>query len=266
MYQHDMAQAKLKAALDEVVSECVSFVGVDVNSCSEYLLKRVAGLNSSRAKAIVEYRDKNGDFVNREQIKKVKGIGEKVWTQCAGFIRIVPRKEKEAKKTVKENKLDMTQIHPESYNTALKVISAVGLSLGQLGESSFCESVKKYSKSVDLDTLAAKLSVGGPTLQMILEALQQNLEYDIRAEFSAPLFKSGLTKAENVSVGDILTGRVNNVTHFGAFVDIGIGINGLVHVSKMRGNKVELGNRVEVRINSVELERKRIGLDLLKVM
>ena len=268
MYQHDVAQAKLKTALDEVVSECVSFVGVDVNSCSEYLLKRVAGLNSARAKAIVEYRDKNGDFVNRDQIKKVKGIGDKVFTQCAGFIRIVPRTEtkKEAKKGVKENKLDMTQIHPESYNTALQVISSVGLSLGQLGESSFCTSVTRYAQSQDLDKLAAKLSVGGPTLQMILEALQQNLEYDIRAEFSAPLFKSGLTKAENVSVGDILTGRVNNVTHFGAFVDIGIGVNGLVHVSKMRGNKVELGNRVEVRINSVELDRKRIGLDLLKVM
>ena len=268
MYQHDVAKAKLKTALDEVVSECVSFVGVDVNSCSEYLLKRVAGLNSARAKAIVEYRDKNGDFVNRDQIKKVKGIGDKVWTQCAGFIRIVPRKvaAKDAKKSVKENKLDKTQIHPESYKTALQVITSVGLSSEQLGESSFCKSVTRYVQSVDLDKLADKLSVGGPTLQMIVEALQQNLEYDIRAEFSAPLFKSGLTKAENVSVGDILTGRVNNVTHFGAFVDIGIGVNGLVHVSKMRGSRVELGNRVEVRINSVELERKRIGLDLSKVI
>ena len=124
----------------------------------------------------------------------------------------------------------------------------------------------KFSALHNVEKLADKLKVGVATLQMILEALQQNLEYDYRAEFSAPLFKSGLTKAENVKAGDVLTGRVNNVTHFGAFVDIGIGTNGLVHSSKMRGNKLELGNRVEVKIENVELERKRIGLSLLKVL
>jgi len=268
MYQHDVDQAKLMTALDEVVSESVSFVGMDVNSCSEYLLKRVAGLNSAKAKAIVEYREKNGDFVNRDQIKNVKGIGDKVWSQCVGFIRIVPRTVtgQHCKEGVKENKLDRTQIHPESYNTALQVISSVGLDLRQLGEAAFCASVTRFAQSEDLDELAARLSVGAPTLQMILEALQQNLEYDFRAEFSTPLFKKGFTGSENVRVGEILTGRVNNATTFGAFVDIGIGIKGLVHVSKMRGNKVELVNRVEVRMNSVELERNKIGLDLVKVI
>ena len=235
MYQHDLAPARLNSALDEVVSECVSFVGVDVNSCSEHLLRKVAGLNTSRAKAIVEHRDKNGDFLNREQLKKVKGIGEKVWTQCAGFIRIVPRTGSSSKTKPSQNLLDRTQIHPESYNCAKKVISLAGADLGQLGEARFSRKMAQFAGGQDTETLAARLGVGPPTLAMILEALQQTLGYDYRAEFSAPLFKSGLTRAENVKTGDILTGRVNNVTHFGAFVDIGIGINGLVHVSKFRG-------------------------------
>jgi len=266
MYQHDVAQAKLKAALDEVVSECVSFVGVDINSCSEYLLRRVAGLNSARAKAIVEFRENQGDFLNREQLKKVKGIGEKVWTQCAGFIRVIPRSENKNLGKVKVNMLDRTQIHPESYSNASKVISKVGVKLNNLGQASFCESVKMFSQRQDLEALSSSMTIGLPTLQMILDALQQSFEYDFRAEFSAPLFKSGLTKAENVKVGDILSGRVNNVTHFGAFVDIGIGINGLVHTSKMKGFKIELGNRIEAKIVSLEISRKRIGLELIKVM
>jgi len=266
MYQHDVAQAKLKTALDEVVSECVSFVGVDINSCSEYLLRRVAGLNSARAKAIVEFRESQGDFLNRDQLKKVKGIGEKVWTQCAGFIRVIPRSDNKNSGKSKVNMLDRTQIHPESYSNAAKVISQVGVKLNNLGQASFCQSVKLFSQRQDLEALSSSLKIGLPTLQMILEALQQNFEYDFRAEFSAPLFKSGLTKAENVKLGDILSGRVNNVTHFGAFVDIGIGINGLVHSSKMKGHKIELGNRIEAKIVSLEINRKRIGLELIKVL
>jgi len=264
MYQHDVSQAKLKAALDEIVVECVSFVGVDVNSCSQHLLKRVAGLNTARAKAIVDARDKQGDFVNREQLKKIKGIGEKVFTQCAGFIRVVAREGGGGKKGKCD--LDNTQIHPESYDTAIKIVGMAGATLGKLGSKEFTSKIEKFSQSQNLEKLCAQLSIGLPTLQMLLEALQQGAGYDYRAEFSAPLFKSGLTKMEDVKTGEVLTGRVTNVTHFGAFVDIGLGTNGLVHSSKMRGNKMELGQRLEVKVLNIEMAKKRIGLEVVRIL
>ena len=231
-------------------------------------------MNSARAKAVIEYRTKHGDFISRDQIKKVKGVGDKVWTQCSGFLRIVPRSGDKASSKI--NLLDRTQIHPESYNIATKIISLAKLSSENIGEGKFCKTMVQFACSQDIDQLSAKLGAGVETVKMINEALQQNLEYDYRAEFTAPLFKSGLSKVEDLKVGDILTGRVSNVTHLGAFVDIGVGINGLIHTSKMRGrfgkkkllfdefssagHKLELGNRVEVTIQSLELERKRIGL------
>jgi len=264
MYQHDVSQAKLKAALEEIVVECVSFVGVDINSCSQHLLKRVAGLNSATAKAIVETREKKGDFVNREQLKKVKGIGEKVFTQCAGFIRVVSRDGGGGKKGRCE--LDKTQIHPESYETATKVIKMAGANLDQLGTKEFISMIGKFSKSKNIESLCTEFSVGQPTLMMLLETLQQSTGYDYRAEFSAPLFKSGLTKMEDVKPGEVLTGRVANVTHFGAFVDIGLGTAGLVHSSKMRGNKLELGQRLEVKVLNIDQAKKRIGLEFVRFL
>jgi len=264
MYQHDVSQAKLKAALEEIVVECVSFVGVDVNSCSEHLLKRVAGLNTARAKAIVEARDKQGDFVNREELKKIKGIGEKVFTQCAGFIRIVAREGGGSKKGKCD--LDNTQIHPESYKVASKIVNMAGVTLNQLGSKDFISKIEIFSKTQNLEKLCTELAVGLPTLQMLLEALQQGAGYDFRAEFSAPLFKSGLTKMEDVKIGEVLSGRVTNVTHFGAFVDIGLGTNGLVHSSKMRGNKMELGQRLEVKVLNIEMTKKRIGLEVVRIL
>jgi len=264
MYQHDVSQAKLKAALEEIVVECVSFVGVDVNSCSEHLLKRVAGLNTARAKAIVEARDKQGDFVNREQLKKIKGIGEKVFTQCAGFIRIVAREGGGSKKGKCD--LDNTQIHPESYKVASEIVNMAGVTVNQLGSKDFISKIDKFSKTQNLEKLCTELAVGLPTLQMLLEALQQGAGYDFRAEFSAPLFKSGLTKMEDVKIGEVLSGRVTNVTHFGAFVDIGLGTNGLVHSSKMRGNKMELGQRLEVKVLNIEMTKKRIGLEVVRIL
>ena len=235
MYQHDLAQAKLNAALDEVVSECVSFVGVDINSCSEFLLRRVAGLNVSRARAILEFREKQGDFVSRDQLRKVKGIGEKVWNNCVGFIRVTGGGKK-------VNPLDRTQIHPESYSLAEKIIRQAGLNIVNLGKPQFCQKIKTFADSQDQAKLAGQLGCGEPTLVMILEALQQNLQHDLRAEYAAPLFKVGQTKVEDVRVGDVLSGRVSNVTQFGAFVDIGLGINGLVHTSKMKGNSGRVKN------------------------
>ena len=264
MYQHDVTQAKLKAALEEIVVECVSFVGVDINSCSQHLMKRVAGLNSATAKAIVQTREKQGDFINREQLKKVKGIGEKVFTQCAGFIRVVPRDGGGGKKG--KCQLDKTQIHPESYENAKRIIQMAGANLEQLGTNEFISKIVKFSKSKTTESLSTELHVGLPTLTMLLDTLQQATGYDYRAEFSAPLFKSGLTKMEDVKPGEILTGRVTNVTHFGAFVDIGLGTAGLVHSTKMRGNKMELGQRLEVKVLNIDQAKKRIGLEFVRFL
>ena len=228
MYQHDLPQTRLNTALDEVVSECVSFVGVDINSCSEFLLRRVAGLNRSTARAILELREKQGGFVSREELRKVKGVGEKVWNNCVGFIRV--------NTSGGGNPLDSTQIHPESYRLAEKMISEAGLNILNLGKPHFCRKMKAYAESADLTSLARQFGCGETTARMTVESLQQEkFQDDLRSKHAAPLFKVGQTKVEEVKVGDVLSGRVSNVTQFGAFVDIGLGINGLVHNSKMRG-------------------------------
>lgn len=181
----------------------------------------------------MEYRQKNGDFVSREELKKVKGIGDKVFVQCAGFIRIrssgasaVDRK----KATV--NPLDATSIHPESYGAASSLILAAGCRLPDLGTPAFREQIRAYRarREPDLAKLAAELAVGLPTLQQMLDALVTPLEHDLREEFAEPLFRSTLTRLEDVSPGSQLTGRVANVTDFGAFVDVGLGRDGLLHV------------------------------------
>ena len=135
------------------------------------------------------------------------------------------------------NPLDSTQIHPESYSVAEEIISKTKLNLVNLGKAHFCQKIQTFAANQDLEKLAVLMGCGAPTLKMILEVLQQNLQHDLRAEYAAPLFKEGLTKAEDIKVNDILSGRVNNVTHFGAFVDIGLGINGLIHTTKMRGDE-----------------------------
>lgn len=271
MYQHDVSQAKLREALDEIVVECVSFVGVDVNSCSEHLLKRVAGLNTARVKAIMEYRSKNSGFTARDQLKSVKGIGEKVFQQCAGFIRIGKSSETgqeppSKKSKLSRNLLDGTTVHPESYEVADKLIKSAGCHISDLGRPAFIGAIGRYAAKQNYDNLATTLDIGKPTLEMIFAALQKDPEYDYRAEFEAPLFRSGMTRMEDVKPGSILTGKVTNVTHFGAFVDVGLGRAGLIHSSKMKGNKLELGQRLEVKVLQVDIDRGRIGLELIRIL
>ena len=213
MYQHDLPQARLKKALDEVVVECVSFVGADLNSCSPHLLQRVAGLNTARAKALVAWREENGGFTCRDEVRKVKGIGAKVFQQCAGFLRL--REPKDL--------LDTTNIHPESYGAARKLVAKAGLGLDQLGSPDFREKMKRWAGGQQLAKLAEEVEVGEPTLLLMLEALQQARDHDLRQESAAPLFRSGMVRLEDVREGEQLTGRVANVTHFGAFVDVGLG-------------------------------------------
>jgi len=271
MYQHDVSQAKLREALDEIVVECVSFVGVDVNSCSEHLLRRVAGLNTARVKAIIDYRTKNTGFTARDQLKNVKGIGDKVFQQCAGFIRIGKTSETcqeppSKKSKLSRNLLDGTTVHPESYDAAYKLIQSAGCDISDLGKPGFIGAISRYAASINYEKLVQSLGIGKPTLELILAALQQHPDYDYRAEFEAPLFRSGMTKMEDVKAGSVLTGKVTNVTHFGAFIDVGLGRAGLIHSSKMKGNKLELGQRLEVKVLQVDMDRGRIGLELLRIL
>ena len=266
MYQHDVKQARLKTALDETVVECVSFVGVNLNSCSDLLLQRVAGLNAARAKSIIDYRREKGDFQSRLDLKKVKGIGEKVFEQCAGFVRVVNSSDKIGKPDKKYNPLDATNIHPESYAAANKVIEKANLDISKIGTTGFKQMLQQYVVKRGVANLASELKIGVPTLNLIVESLEKGLGYDMRESMDGPIFKSGMTRLEDIKVGDTLTARVNNVTPFGAFVDIGLGKNGLLHNSKMRGTKVELGNRVKVKLINKDLNMGKIGLELIQLL
>lgn len=255
-YQHDLPPARLRAALEDCVVECVSFVGVDLNCCSEPLLARVAGLSTNKARAILAVREARGGFSSRTELREVAGVGPKVWQQCIGFLRLAG---------ATDNPLDQTEIHPESYSAAEQLVELAGVELKQLGKPEFRTAVEKLADK-DEAGLAARLGVGIPTLHSLLEALQQRPGWDCRQDQAKPLFRRGLTKLEDCKPGHILTGRVTNCTNFGAFCDVGLGLDGLVHSSKMRGHKLELGTKLEVRVISIEIARKRIGLEVVKIL
>ncbi|ELT88700.1 hypothetical protein CAPTEDRAFT_175688 [Capitella teleta] len=266
MYQHDIAENQLRTALDDVVEECVNFVGVDLNFCSETILRRIAGLSQSKAEKIVAWRETNKGFINRDQLKKVKGLGPKTFEQCAGF--------KSGVKTVtyEPEPLDMTNIHPESYSVADKVIKKSGLDKSNIGQSSFIQHFQKWKEPSALQDLANEFNIGLPTMSLIIDGLCQPIGHDFRDEFTKPLFREGMTSFSDLKSGMKLTGRVVNRTHFGAFVDIGVGTDGLVHTSNMpavdqRGAAaLQLGDRVQVQLLSVDANRKRIGLKLVSVL
>lgn len=313
MYQHDVSQTLLKATLDSVVEECVSFVGVDINSISEILMRHVAGLNASKAKSIIEWREKNGPFINREQLKDVKGLGPKTFQQCAGFIRINPENIKNfvnnqqqfdgttgcqtitgdskikpvGKSTKKKGKteitsaqptiLDQTCIHPESYNTAMRFLSFIGGNLCDIGSSAMQNSVNAALRNNSIDTLAQKLDTTVPTLQMIIDGLKQPRDYDIRAGFEQRDFKRNIVSLDDLRSGTVLTGRVDNATLFGVFVDIGVGRSGLIPIRYITAAKLPAskrrrslglgpGERVEVKVMEVDRARNRISLDLIRVL
>ncbi|XP_076062229.1 S1 RNA-binding domain-containing protein 1 isoform X3 [Oratosquilla oratoria] len=272
MYQHDIPERILHSSLDSVMTECVSFVGVDINVASEFVLRKLSGLNKSRAANIVEYRKSKGPFFNRDQLKLVKGVGPRTFEQCAGFIRILPetletainRTPQTKKKAEKEvvSPLDRTQIHPESYSIANKFMNLVGVRPQDIGSDHFIRTVQRFMQTTSVDTVTEASEATKPTMQLIIDGLTQPLDYDIRAQFEKPLFRKGVTSLDDLVLGTKLTGNVRNVTHFGAFVDVGIGQDGLVHSSKMRGMRLELGNTVEVSVISIDKQRQRVGLML----
>ncbi|XP_045167532.2 S1 RNA-binding domain-containing protein 1-like isoform X2 [Mercenaria mercenaria] len=294
-YQHDMPQNQLKTSLDSTIEECVSFVGVDVNTCSECLLSHVSGLSAARAKKVLEFRDQFGPFICREQLKAVKGLGAKTYEQAAGFIRVhstsaelgkcasVDNKaKKEATKGKKSKKkvateylcepLDMTWIHPESYHITYSLLEKVGVSRNELGQPGFIQKVRQFLSCNSITQICSELDTGEPTVKLITDALVRPLSYDLRDEFEKPLFRSGVKSINDLKAGDKVTGKVSNVTHFGAFVDIGVGQNGLVHNTKMslpgmrQRYQLKLGEKIEGKIIDVDIKRGRIGLELLKVL
>lgn len=306
MYQHDVSQTLLKATLDSVVEECVSFVGVDINNCSEILLRHIAGLNAIRAKNIIEWREKNGAFINREQLRDVKGLGPKSFQQCAGFIRINQeyirtfcsqqgklaaeghkattnekqgkKKKKTAASTIQQpNPLDQTCIHPESYNIAMRFLTVFGGSLNNIGNSEMQQKVNAVIEKEGIDRIAEQLHTTGHTLQIIIDGLTQPESFDIRKDFDKPDFKRSIVCLEDLTVGTILTGRVENATLFGVFVDIGVGKAGLIPIRNITEEKLSKakkrrslglgpGEKVEVRVREIDIPRSRITLDLLRVL
>ncbi|KAM3855530.1 S1 RNA-binding domain-containing protein 1 [Vipera latastei] len=306
MYQHDVSQTRLKTTLDGVVEECVSFVGVDINICSEKLLRHVAGLNANTAKNIIEWREKNGPFINREQLKDVKGLGPKSFQQCAGFIRInqeyirsfcsqqsglaagghkAVTNEKGGKKKTKAaanviqqpNPLDETCIHPESYNIAMRFLTLIGESHCQIGKSKMQQKVNSIIEREGMDGITKKLNTTKETLQIIIEGLTQPESFDIRKDFDQPDFKKSIVYPEDLRVGSILTGRVENATLFGVFVDIGVGIAGLIPIRSITEDKLSKakkrtslslgpGEKVEVRVHKIDLPHSRITLELIRVL
>lgn len=303
-YQHDLNQKKLGETLKNVVEDCVNSVGVDLNTASPSLLKYVSGISSSIAKNIVIFREENGKFTNRKQIKKVKRLGDKAYEQCAGFLRISDG----------DNGLDNTAVHPESYDITLKFIEKLGYTKEDIKEGKLRnieEKILEYktndSKSSDeskhsvksvkslrelanfefednnskqnnskiieekIEKLAQELEVGLPTLKDIIDEIKKPGR-DPREEMPKPIFRSDVLKMEDLKLDMIMTGTVRNVVDFGAFVDIGVKQDGLVHISQL-SNKfvknpmdvVSVGDEVKVKIIELDIERGKISLSMKQV-
>lgn len=254
-YQHDVSQKRLAEQLDFVVETAVNQVGVDVNTASPQLLQHISGLNKTTAQNIVIYREENGEFTARTQLKKVPRLGPKAYEQAIGFLRVPGGK----------NILDNTGIHPESYSIAKEILTSVQLSEKELGTE---EAVEKLTR-LSVEKLAESLSVGEETLADILAGLTQPGR-DMRDEMPAPLLRTDVLSMEDLKPGMELTGTVRNVIDFGAFVDIGVKQDGLVHISKLSKkfvkhptDVVSVGDIVTVWIEQVDTKKGRISLTML---
>ena len=256
-YQHDMNQKKLGDTLTGVVEDCVNRVGVDLNTASASLLEYVSGISKVIAKNIVAYREENGQFTNRKQLLKVAKLGPKAFEQCAGFLRI----------TGGDNPLDATSVHPESYEVTMNLLNKLGYSVDDItsqGLVGLSMLVKQNSK------LASELGVGEVTLTDIVKELEKPAR-DPREEMPKPILRTDVLDMKDLTEGMILKGTVRNVIDFGAFVDIGVHQDGLVHISKITNKKfikhplevISVGDVVEVKVLSVDLERKRIQLSMI---
>ena len=253
-YQHDMNQKRLSEALAGTVEACVNAVGVDLNTASVPLLSYISGINKSIAKNIVAYRETEGKFTERKQLMKVKKLGAKAFEQCAGFLRITDGK----------NPLDATPVHPESYQTAKLILEKTGASVVSLDRGKFDAEIKK----LDLKRISEETNTGEITIMDIIEAIKKPMR-DVRDELPKPILKSELMSIENLKPGMILTGTVRNVIDFGAFVDIGVHQDGLVHISQICARYIKhpkevlsVGDVVSVKVLAVDLVKNRISLSM----
>lgn len=262
MYQHDVNDKLLSESLNEVVMECVSFVGVDINTASVALLRHVAGLTAVRAENIIKHRVENGPFTSREQLKKVKQIGEKTFVQCAGFVRIEPL----TSGAKDYNLLDSTWVHPESYELAKQIVRSSGSSPKQIGSAECIAAIRAYVAANSCEQLAQSMGKPVERVESVVNALQRELLRDYRSDFDKrPLFKQGLTRMADLKEGTLVSGAITNQTHFGCFVDIGVEKDGLIHVSKMGGMKPNIGDRIEASVTQIDEARGRIQLKLLSI-
>lgn len=256
-YQHDVNQKYLTDSLNFVVETSVNQVGVNVNTASVTLLEHVAGLSASISKNIVNYRVENGEFKTRKEIEKVPRLGKKTYEQCIGFLRIPEGNEL----------LDQTPIHPEQYKTTNEFLKQLGINKDQIGS----EDIKEKLDGIDIKEYAEKLSVGVPTLRDIVESLKSPTR-DIRDDYETPMLKSNVLKMEDLKQGMKLSGTVRNVTDFGAFVDIGVKQDGLVHISQLTKRFVKhplevvgTGDIVDVKVLDVDAQKGRISLTMKDV-
>ena len=255
-YQHDMNQKKLSEALGAVVEDCVNKVGVDLNTASAPLLEYISGISKAVAKNIVVYREENGSFKTRKELLKVSKLGPKAFEQCAGFLRINDGKEP----------LDMTSVHPESYAATKKLLESLGYSDSDITLSGLSGISKKIN---DFKKISDELEIGEITLRDIVKELEKPGR-DPRDEMQKPILRTDVMEMEDLKEGMILKGTVRNVIDFGAFVDIGVHQDGLVHISRLSKKfikhpleAVSVGDIVEVRVDSVDLKKKRIALSMV---
>ncbi len=254
-YQHDMNQKKLSETLGGVVEDCVNKVGVDLNTASASLLEYISGISKALAKNIVAYREENGQFVSRNQLLKVAKLGPKAYEQCAGFMRINDGK----------HPLDATGVHPESYEATVKLLEKLGYNLEDVKN----RKVEGISKKIsNYDKLAEELGIGAITLQDIVKELEKPAR-DPREDMPKPILRSDVLEMKDLTPGMILKGTVRNVIDFGAFVDIGVHQDGLVHISQICDKYIKhplevvsVGDIVEVKVMSVDLKKQRIQLTM----
>lgn len=256
-YQHDLNKKRLEEVLSGVVEDAVNSVGVDLNTASYSLLEHVAGISKTIAKNIIEYREENGDFTSRAQIKKVKRLGPQAFTQCAGFMRI----------TNSKNPLDNTGVHPESYDTCKSLLETLGYSLNDLKNRNVDEIDSKIA-DIGINKLSEELEVGIVTLKDIISEIKKPGR-DPREEGIKPVLRTDVLKIEDIKEGMVLKGTVRNVVDFGAFVDIGIKNDGLVHKSQMSNKFVKdpmtvvtVGDVIDVKVIGIDLKTQKVSLTM----
>ena len=257
LYQHDVNQKRLAKKLDDVVISCVNYVGVDLNTASVSLLTYVSGLNKALAKRIVKYRDERGYFRSREELKNVSGLGEKAFEQCAGFLKIRDG----------ENPLDNTFIHPESYEATMKLLEMANIRPEEIGAKG--KFIELFVNQKGINKIADELGIGVPTLADIVENIKKPGR-DPREDLPKPILKSDILKIEDLREGMKLKGTVRNIVDFGAFVDIGLKNDALLHISEMSSRYVKspldilsVGDIIDVTVKTIDFAKARVGLSMI---